>query len=128
MAGKLTLEQLTKGFQAAEKMKQIYSLKDREDSKVLVLNGSLTVLKEALQIIAEYFPNARGGSFHYALKKSTQYSKAYKEIKQHLRDSHGRKTDINHVLKSLKVVIPVLDTKKRVYFEKILKIFDVINS
>jgi hypothetical protein len=128
MDNKLSLEKITKGLQTAERIKQLFNSKLREDSVSSVKPDSLSVLRDTLQTITEFWPDIRGGSFNRALQQSNKYSGAYREIKSHLKNVRGQKFDINQLMNTFKVIMPVLDNRQKVPFDKIMKIIQVLNT
>lgn len=128
MENGLTLENITRGLLGIAKIKEMLNSNLREDESVAVKQDNLTAAYEILQLVAEFLPAMRGGSFGEALQKSNGYSRAYREIKGHVRDTRNTKTDFKKVTKAIKVVAPILDNKQKIYFNKIIKIIDILNS
>lgn len=128
MDNKLSLEKITKGLQTVERIKQAFGSKPREDSKTSVKPDNLSLVRDTLQMIAEFWPDMRGGLFNEAFQQSNRYSGAYREIKKHFKDMRGQKTDISQVLKTFKVIMPVLDNRQKVNFDKIVKIIEILGT
>jgi hypothetical protein len=128
MNSNLSIEKITKGLQAAERIKQLFNSKLREDAESSVKPDSLSVLRDTLQTVMEFWPDIRGGSFNRALQQSNKYSSAYREIKSHLKTVRGKKPDMNHIMNTFKVILPVLDNRQKVPFDKIIKILQILNS
>lgn len=128
MENALTLENITKGLIALEKVRGILGSNIREDGSAAVKQDKLAVANEILNMLPEFLPAMRGGTFTGALQKSSGYSRAYREIKGHVRDTRNKKTDFNKVAKAIKVVAPILDNRQKLYIEKLIKIIDILNS
>lgn len=128
MENVLTLENITKGLLTITKIREMLNSNLREEDGVAVKQDKLTVANETLQLIAEFLPAMRGGSFTDALQKSSNYSRAYREIKGHVRGTRNTKTDFSKVAKTMKVVAPILDNRQKIYFDKLIKIMDILDS
>lgn len=128
MPSGITVEKITRGLLVAQKIRQLYGSDAREESGASIRPDRVALLREALQTITEFVPATRGGRFSYAIDRSGRCSAAYREMKGHLRGSRGKKTDMKHVVKTLKVVTPVLDNRQKVYFDKLIKIFEILYS
>lgn len=128
MENGLTLESITRGLLGVAKIKEMLNSNLREDEGIAVKQDNLTTVYDTIQLIAEFLPAMRGGSFGEALQKSHSYSKAYREIKGHVRNNRNTKTDFKKVSKAIKVVSPILDKKQKIYFDKLVKVIDILNS
>lgn len=128
MENALTLENITRGLLAIEKIREMLGSNLREEGGVAVKQDNLTTAYEILRLVSEFMPAMRGGSFAEALHRSNSYSRAYREIKGHIRDTRNMKTDFKKVAKAIKVVTPILDNRQKVYFDKLVKIIDILNS
>ncbi len=128
MENALTLENITKGLVALEKVRGMLGSNIREDGSAAVKQDKLTAAHEILNMLPEFLPAMRGGAFTEALQKSSGYSRAYREIKGHVRETRNKKTDFSKVAKAIKVVAPILDNRQKLYIEKLIKIIDILNS
>jgi len=124
----LTLETITQGLVAVEKIRRSLGANLREDSNSAVKPDRVAVLHDALQTISEFLPAARGGSFNSAMLAGNRYSATYREIKRHLREFKGKKIDLDKVAKTMKVIMPMIGNSQKADFEKIIKIMDIISS
>jgi hypothetical protein len=128
MENGLTLENITKGLLAIGKIKDMLESNLREDGDVAIKQDKLTAVQETLLLLGDFLPKMRSGSFSEALSKSSRYSRAYREIKGHIRNTRNTKTNFNKVAKAIKAVAPILDNRQKVYFDKLIKIMDILNS
>lgn len=131
MERRLSIDNITNGLLTIQKLKQMYRpakrQEDGEDSNY-VSPDKLTLLQDTLTAITDFLPETRGSSFSEAFRLGSHYSSAYRRIKQHVRDIDGNRLDTAQVLKGLKLVTPVLSNKQRLYMDKIVKIFDILQS
>jgi hypothetical protein len=128
MENGLTLENITRGLLGVAKIREMLNSNLREENGITVKQDNLSAAYDILQLATEFLPAMRGGSFGEALQKSNSYSRAYREIKGHVRDTRNAKADIKKVAKAIKVVAPILDTRQKIYFDKLIKIVDILNS
>ena len=131
MESKLNLENVTNGLLTVQKLKQIYRPAKRQEegeTSSYVQLDRLSLLQETLTAITSFLPESRGGSFSEAFKQGSRYSSAYRGIKQQVRDMDWSRLDSTQVLKGLKLVAPILSSKQRLYMDKVVKIFDMLQS
>ncbi|MEN6315624.1 MAG: hypothetical protein ABFD25_15425 [Clostridiaceae bacterium] len=131
MDNKLNIENISNGLLVLQKLKQLYKPESRLDggeNQTHVQPDRLSLLQETLTSISDFFPAGRGGAYSDAFKQGSRYSSAYREIKQHVRRMDGSRLDTVQFIKSLKLVAPILNNRQRVYMDKIVKIFDVLQS
>lgn len=131
MESRLSIENVTNGLLTLQKLKQLYKpAKRQEDGEDLsyVRLDRLSLLQETITAITNFLPETRGNSFSEAFKQGSHYSSAYRGIKQHVRDMDWSRVDSVQVLKGLKLVAPILNNRQRLYMDKVLKIFDILQS
>ena len=128
MENGLTLDSITRGLLGVGKIREMLNSNLREEEGIAVKQDNLTAAYDTLQLVAEFLPAMRGGSFGEALQKSNSYSRAYREIKGHVRNTRNTKTDFKKVAKAIKLVAPILDNRQKVYFDKLIKMIDILNS
>ena len=131
MESRLNIENVTNGLLTLQKLKQLYKplklQEDREDSSY-VRPDKLSLLQDTLTAITDFLPEARGSSLSEAFRQGSRYSSAYRGIKQHVRNMDGNRVDSLQVLKGLKLVVPILDNRQRLYMDKIVKIFEILQA
>jgi len=128
MENNITLGKITQGLMAIERIKGILGADVREDYNSKVKADRVDIVHETMKAIVDFFPTAKGVSVGSALKRCNEHCNTYKEMKQHLRDMRGKQADMNHVSKALKVMSPILKNSQKIYFDKIIKILDIISS
>lgn len=135
MESKLNIESITNGLLTLQRLKQLYDPAQRDGSghkETTLQPDRLALLQGTLNAITDFVPAARGPSFSEAFRMGNHYSTAYRGIKQHFREmGRGGKSgdfDAKQLLKTMKVVYPVLGNREKVYLEKVIKIFDVLGS
>jgi hypothetical protein len=133
MESRLSIENVTNGLLTLQKLKQLYKPAARledgsgEDSSY-IRPDKLHLLQETIMAIKSFVPETRGSSLSEAFQQGSRYSGAYREMKQHVRDMGRKNIDSTQLLKGLKLVVPVLNSRQRLYMDKIVKIFDILQS
>lgn len=130
--GNLPIESITNGLLTLQKVRQLYRRQTRaegEDSHEYVQPDRLSLMQEILSTVVNFIPQTRGASYSTAFNQGNRYSSAYRELKQHIRGlNRNREPDRNQILKTVKLLIPILDSRQRVTVDKILKIADILQS
>lgn len=129
--GNLPIENITNGLITLQKVRQLYQKQTRaeEDAQEYVQPDRLSLMQEILSTVGNFMPQTRGMSYSSAFNQGNRYSNAYRELKQHIRGlNRNRDLDQNQILKTIKLLIPILDNKQRVTVDKILKIADILQS
>jgi len=127
----MNLESITNGLLTLQRIKQLYSSGQRDDggqNKASLQPDRLTLLQDTLKTITDFIPAARGGSFSEAFRLGSHYSSTYRGIKQHVRDMNGSSFNIAQIPKTLKVIAPVFSSRQKVYMDKAIRIFDILES
>lgn len=127
----MNLENITNGLLTLQRLKQLYSSTQRgEDgqNESYLQPDKLTLLQDTLSAIANLMPATRGGSFSEAFRLGSHYSSTYRGIKQHVRSLSGNSFDMTQILKTLKIIAPVFSSRQKVYMDKVIRIFDVLES
>jgi len=131
MEKKLTIENITNGLLTFQKLKQLYNKDSRgegTEASSYVGMDRLSLFKETLTAISDFVPPTRGSNFTEAFHQGTRYSTTYRSIKQQIRNINGRQIDSSHFLNIMKLVVPILTNKQRVYMDKVVKILDILQS
>jgi len=131
MKKQITLDDITNGLLTIQRIKQLNSresLPDGVDSGSVVIPDKLTLLKETLTSVARFLPETRGFSINDALRISSSYSSAYRGIKHQVRDMKRGHIDTSQVISSLKLIVPLLENRQKIYMDKAVKIAEIITS
>ena len=131
MESRLSIENVTNGLLTLQKLKQLYKPATRQEGSEDLNNvhqDKLILLQDTLTAITDFIPQTRGSSFSEAFRLGSHYSSAYRRIKQHVRDMDGNRLDTLQVLNGLKLVTPILSNRQRLYMDKFVKIFDILQS
>jgi len=123
-----SLEYVINGIQAAEKIRNTYNTQLRSDSNILVKAAGLPALIEVMQIIAEFSPDIYKKSLGEVARKSNLYGNAYRNIKNHLKTSKSRSLDKDMLINTLDVIKPIMDNRQKVVIDKVLQIFQILDS
>jgi hypothetical protein len=131
MENSMNIENITNALVVMQKLKQLRSPAQRDEngsSTGTVHPDRLTLICEILSVVGNFIPQTRGGSFGLAFKQGSRYSGAYRELKGHIRTMGRSKPEMQHVMKTLKLVVPVLEYRQKVYLDKFIKIIEIIQS
>ena len=131
MENPMNIENITNALVVLQKLKQLRSPDQRDEngsSAGTVHPDRLALMYEILSVIEGFIPQTRGGSFGLAFKQGSRYSGAYRELKSHMRSMGRSKPEMQHVMKTLRLVVPVLDNRQKVYLDKFIKIMEIIQS
>lgn len=129
------LDNLTNMLNTVAKLKGTYSRSNTGDSILSSGAGRREMLTEMLRVVSEHSPENHKRLMGDTLEKSRKYCDAYKCIKEHFRDvrkqsrSNGSLVvEKDNLLKTLRVMKPVLDTRRAEAIEKVMKIYEVLKS
>lgn len=128
MNNKLTLEKVTMLLQAAERIKSARNLETRDDGSVSVRTDSLSMIHDTMHIICEYLPEIHRIPFNNALKNSHRYCGTYRDLKKHLREMGGQNPDFENITKTLKVIMPMLETRQRTPMNKVINVLEALHN
>ena len=128
MEEKISLENITKLLLAADKIRNLRKEGLREGDDVSVKPDKLSMLRETLQIVSEYVPETRKRSFGHALKSSNHYCGNYCDLKRHFREMKGQKLEFNHVLKTMKAIMPMLENNHRASLGKAVSVLEALSK
>ncbi len=127
----MNIENITNALVVMQKLKQLHNPAQRDENRSgagAVHPDRLTLMHEILTVIENFLPLARGGSFGLAFQQGSRYSGAYRELKGHIRTMGRSKPEMQYVMKTLRLVVPVLDNRQKVYLDKFIKIVEIIQS
>lgn len=128
MANKRTIETLTKGFDAAERIRQATRSNLREDESLAVKPSNLYIANEIFEILKDYAPEPQKEVLTNALFKTREYSNSYRSLKQHLHGTRGRNIAAVDVVKALEMMKPMLKNNQNILIDKMSKIFNILQS
>lgn len=128
MENKLSLENITMLLQAADKIRTAWNPELRGDDGVSVTPDRLTIIKDAMQLVSGIVPEGRRLPFNNALRSCNHYCNSYCSLKKHLRGIKGKDPDIGHILSTLKVVMPMLQSHQTVPLRKAVSIIEAIRE
>lgn len=129
--GNLPIENITNGLLTLQKVRQLYQRQTRaegEDAYEYVQPDRLSLMQEILSTVTNLIPQTRGVSYSTAFSQGNRYSSAYRGLKQHIRGLNRNNPDQNQILKTVKLVLPILDNRQKVTLDKILKIVDILQT
>lgn len=122
------LEAISNGFLAANRIQQTLNPINYISPEMSVRRDSLDIINEILNIISLYSPGSYRNNLSAAIGKSMEYSKAYKNIKQHLYSRRNEKIDNEAFINTVKVMKPILSNQQKIIIDKFLKITEILYS
>lgn len=123
-----TLNSIANGFNAARKIYKIKSTTLRNDYSTTVNQSIMSYFIEALQVICDYSPKNDKQFLREVINKSTLYSNTYLGLRNHVNNTYNQKMTVKNLARTLEIIHPVLQNQNKLIVEKILKIYEVINS
>ncbi len=121
------LENIANGIQAANKIKSIRQPEGEDGTRSGPNKPDISMLSQILESIAEYSPKSYRGPLGETNSKCCHYCDTYRSFKQHILAGQTRGSNKDRYVKSLNILEPILDEKKKVMISKIMKIYDLFN-
>ena len=131
MKNSISIEDITNGLLTIQKVKQLYSSGQRnggDGSEQTVLPDRLSLMREILTAISRFVPQTRDGTFSTAFEQGIRFSSAYRELKRHVGSMNRNSPAEEDIFRFLKLLMPVLDMRQRVYMDKVVSIIDILKS
>jgi len=131
MENPMNIETITNTLVVLQKLKQMHNPAQRDEngsSTGTIHPDRLALMYEIFSVIESFIPQTRNGSFGLAFKQGSRYSGAYRELKSHIRSMGRSKPEMQHMMKTLKLVVPVLDNRQKLYLDKFIKIIEIIQA
>lgn len=124
---KKSLENIANGFKAAHKIQNLKNSSFRSEEG-MPGQSPPELLKEMLQVLAEFSPDKYRGSLSTSLQQSSLYADTYKNLKQHIRESSSHRAKSDDLIRTMQIMKPVLTGRNQHNIEKILKIYEILKS
>lgn len=128
MDGRTALEQITRGLQAAGKIRRMIEATPANDRDSSVRPDRLSMIYGTLEAIVQYFPASSKDPFAEALNRSGRYCKTYHDIKHHFRSLGSREKENRDIIETLRVISPVLPTPQKAAAKKVTQILEILKS
>lgn len=122
------LEQIANGIQAANKIQQVYRSTLRNDDTSTVRADRKAALFDILGIIAEFSPDTYRSILGDTIDKSHMFGEAYRNIKHHLRVSRNQSINREMLVQTLGHIRPIVGNRRKALIDKVLKIYEILNS
>jgi hypothetical protein len=119
---------IANGFYAADKIKNLITSPISNNQRASVMESNLSAIIEVLRIIGEYSPDNHRPVINNIVEKSTLYSNAYQNLKDHIQSNAGNTGNLDSVAKALSIIKPVVSNNPGITIEKVLKIYEIIKS
>jgi hypothetical protein len=123
-----TVNSIANGFNAARKIYKIKSTTSRSDYSTTVNRSIVPYVIEALQVICDYSPENSKKFLREIINKSNLYNNTYLGLRDHVYDTYNQKITVKNLARTLEIINPVLQNQNKLIVEKILKIYEIINS
>lgn len=118
MKSGLTLDNITNGLLTIQRLKQPSH----------IYPDKLSLIQDTLSSVISFLPETRGLSYSEILSRCNIYSTAYRGIKHQVRDMKRGHVDISQLLSSLKLIVPLLENRQKLYMDKVVKIAEIITK
>ena len=131
MENSLKIESITNGILTIQKIRDLYKNGQRlaeGSSNNSVHPDKLMLMREVLSTVAELLPQTRSGIFSNAFEQGTRFSGAYRELKRQVGSMSRGTPRQEDFFKTLRLLLPILDLKHKVYMDKLVRIVDVLMS
>jgi hypothetical protein len=123
-----TVNSIANGFNAARKIYKIKNTSVRNDYSTTVNQSIVSYVIEALQVICDYSPENGKQFLREVINKSNLYNNTYLGLRDHVYDTYNQKITVKNLARTLEIIHPVLQNRNKLIVEKILKIYEIINS
>jgi hypothetical protein len=123
-----TVNSIANGFNAARKIYKIKNTSVRNDYSTTVNQSIVSYVIEALQVICDYSPENSKKFLREIINKSNLYNNTYLGLRNHVYDTYNQKMTVKNLARTLEIINPVLQNQNKLIVEKILKIYEIINS
>jgi hypothetical protein len=131
MESSLKIETITNGLLTLQKVRELYKQQHRstEDSTYGPFRpDKLMLVRDVLSSVTEFLPQTRSGMFSSAFDQGTRFSSAYRELKRHIGIISRGTPAQEDLFRTLKLILPVLDLRHKIYMDKVVKIIDILMS
>ncbi len=133
MENSLTIEAITSGLLTLQKVKELYKNNQRSaengtNTDENIHPDRLMLMREVLSSVTELLPQTRSGMFSSAFDQGTRFSSAYRELKRHVGSMSRGNPAQDDIYRTLKLLLPVLDFRRKVYMDKVVRIIDILMS
>lgn len=121
---------ITNSFNAATKLKEMNIGDMRSGNAVKNLYQSPELLGKALKTVAQHSPSSyrKGNNINNRIDKGTLYLSTYQELSSKIRNAKADGFRTNDILDMARVIKPIMPNTHQIKIEKLLKIFEIINS
>lgn len=133
MENSLKMETITNGLLTLQKVRELYKKNQRSAEDGVESDGDLhpdrlMLMRELLSTVTEFIPQTRSGMFSSAFDQGTRFSSAYRELKRHVGGMSRGNPAQEDIFRTLKLLLPVLDFRHKVYMDKVVRIIDILMS
>jgi hypothetical protein len=131
MENSLNIEKLTNGLVTLQQVKQLYKKDKRssdDGSDRYIQPDRLSLMRDILTTITDFVPQTRSNTFSNAFEQGIRFSSAYRELKRHVGSMNRNAPAQEDMFRTLKLFLPVLDMRQKVYMDKVVKIIDILMS
>jgi hypothetical protein len=130
MTKPLNIESITDGLITLRKLKQLYVPENRNGNVNVgdVHPDKLSLMQETITTIRNFLPHTRDGSFSNAINQGNKYGGVYRELKRQLKNMDRNVPDNPDIMKALKLISSLLDSRHKIYMDKAIKIIDILQA
>jgi|LSQX01.1.fsa_nt_gb hypothetical protein len=123
------LENITNGINAAHKIKSIQNSMNPMTRDSSNPPDTMAMLSQVLEVIASYYPDNGNTALSERIQKSNLYGEAYRNMKHHVKTLQSNsRFGGKDLIKTLHIIKPIMDSQRKDFIEKLIKIHEIINS
>lgn len=127
MANYKKLEYITNGINAAKKIRSIKNTSS--NTRGSEDKDTISMINRVLEIIADYSPPEQKNLLASNIQKGALYGNTYRDLKSHIKKvQNTRSTNPEGIVRTLDIIKPIVDKDKRRMIEKILRVYEALNS
>ncbi len=121
-------DNIANGFNAANKVRDVYNSSLREEQNLSVRASNVTLLLQMLSAISEYSPEPHREVISRAVDRCNLYNCTYKDLKRHFGSMRGQSPSFRNFTETLGIIRPILDNGNKSVIDKILKIYEILST
>ncbi len=128
MDNQRALELITNSFIAAEKIREIRMQKNTRSEHDNRSISNIELIFDVLKIISDYSPGKYRMPLSRATNQGMRFFETFTNLRRHVSSLEKPRLRSRNFVSTLKVLKPVLRPNDAVIADKIIKIYEVLNS
>lgn len=133
MNNQKALELITNSFIAASKIRELQTPKNTRGTQTgdRVNNigvNNIGLIFDILQVVSDYSPGKYRQPLSHATRQSRRYVETLFNLHQHINNLEKPRLKSQNIINTLNIIRPILGTNEAQIAQKIIKIYEVLNS